>query len=134
MSQSHINQPKVPQPMVWWKVALGSALVLMLLGALWGIFNLVHSNLSNYETADGKILEMRKVVDGLVDSPYGGKILYGVEARVQYTVNGQMQERWLRASDNMPRETLLLKLADHPTQCIVYWPPKHPEGAKCWLK
>jgi hypothetical protein len=29
---------------------------------------------------------------------------------------------------------MLLKLATHPTECLVYWPPGHPENAKCSLR
>jgi hypothetical protein len=135
MSRSHLNRSKQPpQPVVWWRVALGSAVLAVSFAVLFLIANWVHSFPSTYETAAGKILENRKVVDGTRDTLYGGVILYGAEARVRYEVNGQIEDRWLRASDELPRESLLLKLAAHPTECLVYWPPKHPENAKCSLK
>ena len=135
MSQSHIRQPKQPPPsIVWWRLGLYAAILVISFAALFAIVNWVHSFPSNYETADGKILEIRKVVDGTRDSQYGGRILYRVEAHVQYMANGQMQDRWLRASDDLAREGLELKLAAHPTKCLVYWPPNRPENAKCSLK
>lgn len=135
MSHSHIRQPEAPSPpIIWWKLALGAAIFVALVGALWAVVNWTHSFPSPYQTADGKILELRKVVDGVFETWHGSKVSYGIEARVQYSVDGQMQDRWLRASDNMPRETLELKLAKHPTECLVYWPPNHPENARCWLK
>jgi hypothetical protein len=76
----------------------------------------------------------KKIVDGIRETEYGGRILYSTEARVQDAVDGQLQDRWLRASDDLTRENLLLKLAAHPTECVVYWPPNHPENAKCSLK
>ncbi len=134
MSQSHINKPKHPAPMVWWQLALSSAILLVFFAALFVMANWVHSVPSTYETATGQILEIRTVVDGTRDMGYGGKILYGAEAHVQYLLNGRMQDRWLRASDDLPRESVPLKLAAHPTSCLVYWPPNHAENAKCSLK
>jgi hypothetical protein len=135
MSQSHIRKPKqTPQPVVWWRLALGSSILVVLFAALFLVVNWVRSIPSTYETATGKILEIRKVVDGMRESQSGGKILYGAEAHVQYMTEGQMQDRWLRASDDLTQETLLLKLAAHPTECLVYWPPHHRENAKCSLK
>ena len=135
MSKSHIRRPKQPpQPVVWWRLALGAAILAASFAALCLIANWVHSFPSTYETANGKILEIRKVVDGTRETGYGGTIVYGAEARVQYKFNGQTQDRWLRASDDLARESLLLKLAAHPTECHVYWPPNHPENAKCSLE
>jgi hypothetical protein len=135
MSQSHIKKPKQPpQPIVWCRFAIGSAVFLLLFAALFVIVNWVHTVPSTYETANGKILEIRNVVDATLETQSGGKILYGAEAHVQYLLNGRMQDRWLRVSDDLPRESLVLKLAAHPTKCLVYWPPNHPENAKCSLK
>jgi len=135
MSRSHLKRPKQPpQPIVWWRLALGSAILAVAFAVLFFIADWVRSYPSTYETTAGKILEIRKVVDGTRETQYGGTILYGAEARVQYMVNGQIQDRWLRASDDLSRESLLLKLAAHPTGCLVYWPPDHPENAKCSLK
>jgi hypothetical protein len=135
MSRSHLRRPKQPpQPVVWWRLALGTAILAVSCAALWFIANRVHSVPSTYKTASGTILEIRKVVDGTRETNYGGTILYRAEAHVQYMADGQAQDRWLRASDDLTRESLLLKLAAHPTKCLVYWPPNHPENAKCSLK
>jgi hypothetical protein len=135
MSQSRVGrQAKPPQPVVWWHVALGFATFLILLAAVYLAANWIHSLPSTHETATRTILEIRKVVDNTRDTLYGGKINYRLEAHVQYVADGQLQDRWLRASDDLTRESLLLKLAAHPTNCLVYWPPNHPENAKCSLK
>jgi hypothetical protein len=135
MSQSRSRRlPKPPQPIVWWHIALGFATVLILLAAVYLAANWIHSFPSPHQTATGTILEIRKVVDNTRDTLYGGKINYRLEAHVQYVADGQKQDRWLRASDDLTRESLLLKLAAHPTNCLVYWPPNHPENAKCSLK
>jgi hypothetical protein len=136
MSQSHIRKPmqQPPQPIVWWQLALGFAIPLVLFATLFVFVNWLHSIASTYTTATAKILEIRKVVDTIRDTRYGGKIIYGVEVHAQYMLDGQMQDRWLRASDDLPRESLALKLAAHPTKCLVYWPSNHPDNAKCSLK
>lgn len=135
MSQSRITrQPEPPQPVVWWHVALGLAVLLMAVGAVFFAANWVHSSPSHYETATGKILQVRRVVDHTRDTLYGGRAYYRAEAHVQYLVDGQIQDRWLRASDDLSQESLLLKLAAGPTECWVYWPPDHPDNAKCSLK
>jgi hypothetical protein len=135
MSHRHIAKPKPPQPAIArWKLALGAAICIVLVLGLWIAVNWTRSIPQTYATTNGKIIEIRRVVDSTADSNFGGRIVYGFEARVQFTINGQAQERWLRASDNVPRETLALKLASHPTECLVYWPPSHPESARCWPK
>jgi hypothetical protein len=135
MSQSRVTrQSKPPQPIVWWHIALAFATFLILLAAVYLAANWIHSFPSQRETATGTILEIRKVVDSTRDTLYGGSISYRLEAHVQYVANGQMQDRWLRASDDLTRESQLVKLAAHPTKCLVYWPPNHPENAKCSLK
>ncbi|HEY1576761.1 MAG TPA: hypothetical protein VGF82_06805 [Terracidiphilus sp.] len=135
MSQSRITrQLKTPQPVVWWHIAFGLATMLSGVAAVYLVANWVHSFPSKYETATGRILEIRKVVDHTRDTLYGGKISYRAEAHVSYMADGQVQNRWLRASDDLPQDSLLLKLAANPAECLVYWPPSHPENAKCSLK
>ena len=135
MSQSHITrQLKRPKPVVWWHIALCLATLFIGVAAVYLVANWVHSFPSAYETATGKILEIRKVVDHTSDTLYGGKISYRAEAHVRYAADGQMQDRWLRASDDLPQDSLLLKLAANPAECFVYWSPGHPENAKCSLK
>jgi hypothetical protein len=135
MSQRGIRkQSKPPRQIVWWHIALGFVTVLMILAAAYLAANWIHSFPSPHETAAGEILEIRKVVDNTRDTLQGGKINYRLEAHVQYAADGQMQDRWLRASDDLTQENLLLKFAAHPTKCLVYWPPNHPENARYSLK
>lgn len=135
MSQSRITrQPEPPQPVVWWHVALGLAILLIAVAAVFFAANWIHSSPSHYVTASGRILEIRRVVDNARDTLYGAKVSYRAEVHVQYLVDGQIQDRWLRASDDLSQETLLLKLASRPTECLVYWKPNHPENARCSLK
>lgn len=135
MSHSHIRKAKeVPPPSPWWRIALFPAVMAVLCAALFIFANWVTTLPKTYERAQGKILEVRRHVDSIHESSYGTKVVYGLEAHVQYTMNGQMQDRWLSASDDLPKEILALKLAAHPTECMVYWPPKHPESAKCSLQ
>jgi hypothetical protein len=135
MSQSHVSrQPRAPRPIVWWQIALALATLMIGVAAAYLIVNWVHSFPSAYETANGKVLEIRKVVDHTSDTIYGGKISYRAEALVRYTADGKTQDRWLHASDNLPQDSLLLKLAANPAECFVYWSPGHPENAKCSLK
>ena len=135
MSHSRLAKPKeLPQPVSWWRLGLICAVLVVLVVALFCVVSWVRSSPATYETTTGKIVEIRRVVDGTVQSGFGGRIIYGFEVRVQYTVDGQTQDRWLRATDDLSREHLLLKLATHPTECIVYWPPDHPENVKCSLK
>jgi hypothetical protein len=134
MSQGHIRKSAQPEPVIWWKVALACVGLAFVSVALFLVIIWFRSFPPAYERATGKVLEIREVVDKTVDSLYGGKIIYGVEAHVQYVADGQLVDRWMRASDDLPREAIILKLATHPTQCTVYWLPNHPENAKCSLK
>lgn len=135
MSQSRLTrEPKPPRPIVWWHIAVGLATLLIGVGAAFLAANWINSYPSAYETAKGRIIEVRRVVDHTRDTLYGGKISYRAEAHVLYLANSQMQNRWVRVSDDLSQETLLLKLASHPTECVVYWPPNHQEKAKCSLK
>lgn len=135
MSQTHTKKQKQsPERIVWWKIAYLPAGVLMLFLTVYLIANWIHSSTETYITTNGKILEIRKVVDSTRETFYGGKIFYRIEVHVQYTVKGQMQDRWLSASDGLTYERADLKLATHPTECLIYWHPNHPENAKCSLK
>jgi len=96
--------------------------------------NWIHSSPTESETATAKVLEVRKVVDHTQDTPNGGKIIYRAEAHVQYVADGKLQDRWLRVSDGLAQDSLLLKLAAHPTECLAHWPTNHPEDARCSLK
>ena len=130
MSQSHVRKPKQPpQPVVWWRLALGSSILLFCLRLCFSssigfaLFLQPTKQPPERFWRSGKSLTLPR------ETGHGGKILYGAEAHVQYMAEGQMQNRWLRASDDLTQESLLLALAAHPTECLVYWPPHHPENA-----
>ena len=135
MSHTHILQrkPKASRVIAWWKVVLWFICVAITAAAIYFALNSFESFDHDHETADAKILEIRKVVDHTVDSRYGGKIFYRFEAHVQYVYNREMQDRWIRIADDLPSETLILKLADHPTHCLAHWPSRVPENARCSL-
>jgi len=134
MSRSRIRRQSKPQPKVWWQIVLGFVILLSGVTAAFLTINWVSSFPSTYETAVARILALRRVVDHTPLTLYGGQLRYRVEAHVQYLVNGRMQDRWVRASDDLPQEGLLLKLAARPTECVVYWPPSQPENARCSLE
>jgi len=89
---------------------------------------------TSHLTAEGRISEIKIVVDHTVDSLYGGMIFYRIEAHVTYEIEGQSQDRWVTASEITSfREMLAARLARRPQNCQIYWTPGHPEDAKCRL-
>lgn len=135
MSHRRIKQgPRLPQPILWWHVVLPVCGVLLLVVLTYFISNWIHSFPPGYETRTAKIMSLRRVVDRTMDTGRGGVILYRLEAQVQYETNGNVVVRWLRASEPLPEDSLVLKLAGHPTTCLVYWLPSRPENARCSLK
>jgi len=135
MSQAHIRERKQSlRPIISWRSVLGLVGVLAVSMVAYLAVNWVRSLPSTSETATAKILEIRKVVDHTQDSLYGGRIIYRAEAHVQYVADNRVQDRWLRVSDGLTQDSLLLKLAAHPTECLVHWSPNHPENARCSLK
>lgn len=135
MSQSHIKTEQAPTPSpVWWKVWLIPALMVVTSVVVLLVVNWIHSLPKNYSTTKAKILEIRQVVASTRESMYGGQIYYRIEAHVEDSSEGKSQDRWLRASDDESRESVELRLASHPTECLIYWLPKNPENARCSLK
>ena len=129
-----MSQTQNRKPIVWWHIWLSTLAFLIAAPALVMMLRSLRSSPSTYTMATAKVLEVRKVVDHTQDTKDGGKIIYRGEAHVQYVADGQMQDRWLRISNNMSQDSLLLKLASHPSDCLVYWSPNRPENAKCSLK
>ena len=135
MTGDHIRERMEPtQPIIRGRSVLGLCGVVAVLVMAYPTINWIHSSPTESETATAKVLEVRKVVDHTQDTPYGGKIIYRAEAHVQYVADGKLQDRWLRVSDGMAQDSLLLKLAAHPTECLAHWPTNHPEDARCSLK
>jgi len=87
---------------------------------------------SSYKTASAVVLDVRTV-------PWNGvengreQTRYRVELRVRYEQDGQTEDRWLPVNDETARRLLADGLAARPTVCVVYWPPRHPENARCRL-
>src|SRR4051812_2198527 len=122
MSHSHIRERKQsPLPIIRWRSVLGLAGVVAVFAGAYPTIDWIRSSSSISETAPAKVLEVRKVVDHTQDTLYGGKIIYRAEAHVQYVADGQLQDRWLRVSDGLTQDSLLLKLAAHPTECLAHW-------------
>ncbi|MGA9072411.1 MAG: hypothetical protein WB424_19275 [Terracidiphilus sp.] len=134
MSHSHIRKPKPePSQQPWLAVAIGATLIVFLAIAVL-IKTYDWQTDADHLTATGKVLETRIVVDHTRESNYGGRIFYRIDARVQYEIQGGQQERWIAASEaTTERELLSIKLAPSPKNCLVHWPPKHPENARCLL-
>jgi hypothetical protein len=87
----------------------------------------------SHATAAGKVLETRIAVVGSQESNFGGRILYRIEALVRYDLHGQVQERWMPASEvTSDRDLLTLRLVKR--SCEVYWTPYYPDNANCLLK
>jgi hypothetical protein len=136
MSHSHIQSSKPPlqTTIAWWKLALGISILVILVAVFFLVRNWMLPLPSAHDSANAKILEIRRVVDHTADSQFGSKIFYRFEAHVQYVADRQLQDRWLRIADDLPMESLLVKLADHPNHCLAQWLPDHPENARCSLR
>jgi hypothetical protein len=83
MSHHRIHAPEVPPEQVsGWKIVLFLFAGFALFATLFLASNWLQSFRPAHITTRGKILETRQVIDGLRESTYGGRIVYGVEARV----------------------------------------------------
>jgi hypothetical protein len=117
----------------WLLVVAGNGACLLLV-LVWAARTRDDAYDTSHLTAEGKISEIKIVVDHTVDSMYGGRIFYRIEAHVTYEIEGQSQDRWVTASEITSfREMLKAKLARQPQSCQIYWTPGHPENARCRL-
>ena len=134
MSQSHIRVQKlepVPQRKIWLEILFGIVFLVVAGGILVYILSRPPID-TEHDTAPGKIIEYR--IEELPGQPssFGGSVNFRVQARVQYSQKGQLQERWMPASGwERNRDYLQLQINEHPKGCQVYWPPQHPENPKC---
>ncbi len=131
----HGRTSRMPQKDGIWVRAAAGAAVLLLAGLMvwspWGPTPLEKS----HQIARGQILETRIAVAGTRESYFGGSILYRIEVHVRYDRHGQVQDRWMPASEiSSSRDTLALRLVKPPGTCEVYWAPGHPENPRCDLK
>jgi hypothetical protein len=134
MSHTHIRVAKpepVPGRYEWLPaVLLGLALAALAIWMMTGRWDGFIDQ--SYSVAEGQVLGTRIVVDHIFDGRNGGSIYYRIEAHISYKFQGQMQDRWLLASDiTTERERLAAKLATQPKQCLVYWKPDFPENPRC---
>lgn len=127
------KQKQPPQKIIWWHIALPVFLLLLLFFAAVGAVNCFNSYAAPYATTPGKIVDIRKVPEGLINTGYGGRVFYRHEARVQFSLDGKPQDRWLRLTSNASPHMLDVKLAASPQQCTVYWRSDRPENARCDL-
>ena len=135
MSQHHIHVPAVPPtPVSGWKITAMLAVILAACVVCVLLFNRVESFRAAQITTPGTILEIRQAPEAIIDSNYGGKILYRREALVRFTMAGQQETRWLRLTDSIGGQNLTIPLAAHPGTCIVTWPARHPEHSHCALQ
>lgn len=88
----------------------------------------------DWVTADGWVLDTRIVTDFIPETRYGSRITYRLEAQVSYSYGGQSYDRWLPVRRESIRAVLEQEQARHPHYCEVYWPPGHPERARCRLR
>ena len=134
MSQSHIRVEKlepVPQRKIGLEILFGVVFLLVAGSVLVYMFSRPQIDIE-HDTAPGRILESRIDVVQIWNGRRGGAIDYQIQARVQYTLHGQLQDRWMPASGwETNRDYLQLQINEHPKGCEVYWLPAHPENPKC---
>jgi hypothetical protein len=137
MSRTHarVRTGGTPEKVGFWRhVAVGAGVLfiagLIAFGSWWS-----PSIEDSHVTTPGRVLETRIAICGTQDSLFGGYILYRIEAHVRYDRHGQVQDRWMPASEiSSSRDTLALRLVKPPGACEVYWAPGHPENPRCDLK
>lgn len=136
MSRSHIRVKRTPhRPRDRTSVASRVAAVLVIVLILIFVTTRMRNpfRVKGHETATATILETRLALASIVDGGRGGYALYRIEAHVTYDLHGTPQDRWISASEAERRDDLELVLARHPATCLAYWPPGHPENARCAL-
>lgn len=137
MSRTHPHGRTSGMPQkggIWVRAAAGAAVLLLAGLMVWSPWWPTPIEKS-HQVAHGQILETRIAVAGTQESNYGGSILYRIEVHVRYDRHGQVQDRWMPASEiSSSRDTLALRLVKPPGTCEVYWAPGHPENPRCDLK
>ena len=135
MSRSHIRK-KMPAPRRtdWASFIVGPVVVVLVLWMAIGRV-LPHLPSGRRDTAAGKILETRIAIYSTHESQSGSYAMYRIEAHVTFDVSGESQDRWIPASEvDSSRDILAMRLSKPPATCLVSWPPRDPENARCMLK
>ena len=133
MSRSHLQIKRVPdkpRPRLGF-AAIFAAVLGILTCAILTLWYWPHDSLL---TSRGIILETRIVPLSQVNSLFGGHMNFQLVAHVSYDQDGVPQDRWIDVDTVSPSHELIeAQTAKHPNNCIVYWKPGHPEGARCRL-
>ena len=143
MSHSHIRAQPEPPPAipqvargVFARLAIFTCVLIPVMagGFLW--VNYRNSTFwERHNAVDGTVSEVRIVPDSMRESLLGGRVFYRTEAHVQFTAEGQSQDRWLIAGEpSSSTAWLRFKIPSSIKKCIVYWAPGHLESAQCELK
>jgi hypothetical protein len=89
---------------------------------------------NGHEVALGRVLETRIAVSPNRNGSDGKTILYRIEANVRYSLHGQLQKRWMPASQvTTDRDILAMRLVKQPQTCTVYWASNQQENPNCVL-
>lgn len=132
MSRSHIGT-RSAQAKRWTRREVAMAAMVLAVMAIVLVARLYRFPFaSSYRTASAVVLDVRTVPWNGVENARE-QTRYRVELRVRYEQDGQTEDRWLPVNDEAARRLLAAGLANRPAACEVYWPPRHPENAKCRL-
>lgn len=134
MSRMYVRAPKAqPQRLHWKEIAV--AVILLAFIGVFTLTRLYRTPAEAYFTSNEIVEEVRIIEIPMPEAENGGLKIYRIEARVSYSSNGTREDRWLPASEpTTTRDLLEARLKALPKTCAVYWPPKHPENARCRLK
>lgn len=134
MSRIRLRASKAqPRRLQWREIA--AAVIILAFIAVFTLTRLYRTTAGAYFTSNGIVEETRIIEIPLPEDENGGLKIYRIEARVSYSLKGTRQDRWLPASEpTTTHELLEATLGTSPKTCVVYWPPKHPEDARCRLK
>jgi hypothetical protein len=134
MRRIHVRAPKArPKRLQWKEIAVGGILLAFI--AVFTLTRLYRTTAGAYFTSNEIVEEIRIIEIPMPEAENGGLKIYRIEARVSYSLNGTREDRWLPASEpTTTRDLLEARLKTPPKTCVVYWPPKHPEKARCRLK
>ncbi|HUN84138.1 MAG TPA: hypothetical protein VMU48_07155 [Terracidiphilus sp.] len=116
------------------EISVGAILLAFIV--IFALTRLYRTTPGSYFTSNGRVEETRITEIHLPGGEQGGGLnLFRIEARVSYSLDGTMRNRWMAASEpTTARQLLEEKLKTAPKVCIVYWSPKHPENPRCRLK
>jgi hypothetical protein len=82
-----------------------------------------------WASTDGTVIDLRIVPETVVNSKYGGAVLYGMEVLVNYSANGSHQQRWIsvRKGPVSADSAKWLAFRWKGQLCTVRWNPTSPD-------